>query len=308
MTDTFSPEPFTVPDEQMGLWDSAPPEPPDLWDEPPVDEWIPPEPPDAESPAVSEPLAAPTTVVEEPFAPPSVPLEEPEYTPSNTWERYLASFTPEQNPDIREGEERNRAQALNLMDARFVGVEYQNEAGEPTGYGIGCIEVYADPTREDDVTGRYLDIAAFDNPLDAVALYDTLQTPVEKGWIADYGVHELANFAAGEHDAPDIWREATPDDLAIYDWYTGHDLAFEPPMKTNLAHQQEVAAPSEQSNPAFNALSAIGIQSRRLRSLPRPTAVLRPGDRNRLLDRHLPARSGRPHQLRCQCPVARTQP
>jgi hypothetical protein len=267
MTDNFSPEPFTVPDEQMGLWDSPPPEPPDLWDEPPVDEWIPPEPPDVEPPADSELLDAPTPVsgaspaVDEPFAPQVALAEAPEHVPSNTWERYLASFTPEQNPDIREGEERSRAQALNLMDARFVGVEYQNEAGEPTGYGIGCIEVYADPTREDGVTGRFLDIVAFDDPLDAVALYDTLQTPVEQGWITDYSVHELANFAAGKHDAPDIWREATPDDLAIYHWYAGHDLAFEPPLETDLAHQQNSAVPSEQPSPAFNALSAIGIQA-----------------------------------------------
>ena len=46
MTDNFSPDNFTVPDEQMGLWDAPPTEPPDFWDEPPDDEWIPPEPPE----------------------------------------------------------------------------------------------------------------------------------------------------------------------------------------------------------------------------------------------------------------------
>lgn len=88
-----------------------------------------------------------------------------------------------------------------------------------------------------------------------------MQEPVEKGWIADYSVHELANFAAGEHESPDVWREATPDDLAIYNWYAGHDLAFEPPLETDTEHKQQAAAPSEQPDPAFNALSAIGIQA-----------------------------------------------
>src|SRR5258708_31563039 len=147
------------------------------------------------------------------------------------------------------------------MDARFVGVEYQNEAGEPTGYGVGSIEVYADPTKEDGVAASYLEIAAFDNPLDAAALYDTLQAPVEKGWIADYSVHELANFAASEHEAPDVWREATPDDLAIYKWYAGHYLAVEPPLETNPTHSPDAAAPSEPPDPAFNALIPIRIQA-----------------------------------------------
>jgi hypothetical protein len=237
MADNFSPEPFTVPDEQMGLWDALPPEPPDLLDELPDDEWIPAEPPEdwlpLEPPDVepseiheTQPLGTSVTsegpVHDEPFAPQVSLSDEPEYVPSNTWERYLASFTPDQNPDIVDREQRSRGQALNLFDARFVGVEYQNEAGEPTGYGVGCIEVYADLSQEDSTAGRYLEIAAFDDPLDAAALFDTLQVPIDKGWIAVYSVHELADFAAREHNAADDWREATPDDLAIYRWYAGH--------------------------------------------------------------------------------------
>jgi hypothetical protein len=267
MTDNFSPDDFRVPDEQMGLWD-APPEPPD-------DEWIPPEPPedwqpivppDAEPPDIASALEVTTSgeapITDEPFAPPlGAPVEEPVYEPSNTWERFLASFTPDQNPDIVEREQRSRARDLNLVDARFVGVEYQNDAGEPTGYGVGSIEVYADPAGEDGLSARYLDIATFDNPLEAAALYDTLQTPVEKCWIADHSVHELANFAAGEYRAPEGWREATPDDMAIYQWYAGHDLAFEPPREVDAEHRQSGAAPADRPDPAFNALSAIGVQA-----------------------------------------------
>ena len=51
LSNNFSPDNFTVPDEQMGLWDSVPPEPPDFLDEPPDDEWIPPEPPEGWTPA-----------------------------------------------------------------------------------------------------------------------------------------------------------------------------------------------------------------------------------------------------------------
>jgi hypothetical protein len=254
MTDTFMQEPMPVPDEQMGLWDALPPEPDEFWDEPPDEDWTPPEPPEL----VDEPVAtSESPVVNEPFAPPvDGAIQEPVYEPSNAWERFLASATPEVNPDILDSEQRSRAQALNLVDARFVGVEYQNEAGQPTGYGVGCVEVYADAAQENGVAGSYLEIAAFDNPLDAAALYDTLQTPVDKGWIAHYSVHELANFAAEEHDLADDWRAATPDDLAIYDWYAGHDLTFEPPREVEA--EQSSAEPP---NPAFNALSAIGIQA-----------------------------------------------
>ncbi len=254
MTDAFAQEPIPVPDEQMGLWDALPPEPDGFWDEPPDEGWTPPELPEwADEPVAS----SESPVVDEPFARPlDETIQEPVYEPSNTWERFLASATPDINPDILDSEQRSRAQALNLVDARFVGVEYQNEAGQPTGYGVGCIEVYADAVQENGVAGSYLEIAAFDDPLDAAALYDTLQTPVEKGWIAHYSVLELANFAAEEHGLADDWRAATPDDLAIYDWYAGHDLNFEPPREV------EAEQPSaEPPNPAFNALSAIGIQA-----------------------------------------------
>ena len=106
MTDNFSPDNMTVPDEQMGLWDSVPPEPPDLWDGPPGNEWTPPEPPEDwmppeppevdETPAVSIPVNS-----EEPFAAPlAAQTDEPTHEPSDTWERYLGSFTPDKNPDI----------------------------------------------------------------------------------------------------------------------------------------------------------------------------------------------------------------
>jgi hypothetical protein len=267
MTDNFSPDNIQVPDEQMGLWDSVPPEPPD-------DEWIPPEPPedlqppeppDMEPPDIGNAPVVPTNgevpIPDEPLVPPDASAAEPAYEPSTTWERFLASFTPDQNPDTIEQEQRDRAQDLNLVDARFVGVEYQNGTGEPTGYGVGCIEVYADAAQQDGAAGRYLEIAAFDDPLDAAALYDTLQTPADKGWIPNYSVHELANFAAGEHDLAEDWREATPDDLAIYNWYAGHDLVFGPPREVESEHPQPTAMSSDASNPAFNALSAIGIQA-----------------------------------------------
>jgi len=239
MTDSPSPDNFSVSEDQMGFWDALPPEPPD---------WGPPDMSD-------------NSLTEESFVRPDARPDEREYNPSNTWEHYLASFDPSTSPDVLDAEQRSRAQQLNLVDARFVGVEYQSKVGEPTGYGVGCIEVYADPTKANGTSASYLEIAAFDAPLDAMALYDTLQTPVEKGWIANYSVYELADFAAGEHDMPDDWRQATRDDMAIYQWYAGHDLAFEPPLETDLSHSQETAPRSDQSAPAFNALSAIGIQA-----------------------------------------------
>ena len=258
-----APDDFSVPDEQLGLWDAPPPEPPDdLWDVPPdeddhfspdSDDWNPPSLYDAEPADIDAPF--------DPNYKPEHGLpSEPEFAPSNTWERYLDSYSPGTNPDLLEDEQRSRSQALNLIDARFVGIEYQSEPGVATGYGVGAIEVYADTTNETGSTGRYLEIATFSDPLAAVALYDTLQNPVEKGWIADYAVYELADFAAAEYGAPEPWRDVTADDLAIYDWYAGHNLAVEPP-EIVPDFQQSTAAKPEQADPAFHALSAIGIQA-----------------------------------------------
>jgi hypothetical protein len=270
MVDDFSeypPDEFEVSDEQMGLWD-MPPEPPDLWDEPPYDDGLmPEEPSDFEDAMPPELYDVEPSDIDEPFDESYKPdyglPAEPESSTSsaNVWERYLDSFSPNKNPDVLEAEQRDRAQTLNLLDARFIGIEYQNDHGEPTGYGVGCIELYADPTQESGPTGRYLEIATFADPLAAAALYDTLQTPVDKGWIADYAVYELADFAAADYDTPDTWREATADEQAIYGWYAAFNQAFDQPIEDTIDSPQSKIESTEQTDPVFHALSTIGIQA-----------------------------------------------
>ncbi len=189
-----------------------------LWD------MLPPEPPDEDEPPV------------EPGTPP------------NTWERYLASFSPEANPDVAEDALRDRADALDLADARFIGIEHQAATGQPTGYSVGCLEVYGAGDRY-----RYLEVARFDDAIEAALFYDELQGPVEKGEIALHAVHQYAEFATREQGAPVHWQEAERDHLDIYEWYAEQGHA------RDAGRAPEGDAQKSESLPAFRALSAIGL-------------------------------------------------
>ncbi len=221
---TTLPEDHMPPEDQPTLWDLLELEPPDVGDVSLADE------------EVALPIASGTN---------QDPESEPG-TPPNTWERYLASFSPETNPDVAEQTLRDRADALDLVDARFIGIEYQDAGGQSTGYSVGCIEVYG-------VGDRFLEVAQFDDAVEAAMYYDELQGPVEKGDVAVHAVHQFAEFAAREQGTPIRWQEAERDHLDIYEWYAGQDTARE------AGRSPDGDVQKSESLPAFNALSAIGI-------------------------------------------------
>ena len=65
---TRTPDDFSVPDEQMSLWDAPSPEPPDdLWDEIPDDDSIPPDIDDWDSPSLYDDVES--ADIDEPFDP-----------------------------------------------------------------------------------------------------------------------------------------------------------------------------------------------------------------------------------------------
>lgn len=203
------------------------------------------------------------------FNPGETPIESGEYAPKNTWERYLAAFPAERNPDVVEQELIDRAQALNVVDAQFVGVERTDETGVVTGYEVGCLEVSADVING-GYTGRYLEIGQFQDMPEAENLYHALQGEVHNGGLPTYAVHDYAEFAAHERGLPTAWREVDSETLAPFlEGQAVEREMDEPPLEL---HEQLVqvaveAEPLDQdiavntTAPAFNALSAIGIQA-----------------------------------------------
>jgi hypothetical protein len=200
------------------MWDMLPPEPPDL------DNLEPPDPGDGQL---------------------SLFGSEPEYGPSNTWERYLASQSPDQDSDAAEVELSKRAAEMGLVDARFIGMEHQTPAGQTVGYSIGCIEAY------NDGSASYLEVGYFDELAEVMEVYQQLQTPIDKGWIAPHSVHEFAEFAAGENEMLPEWREASSDEESVYSWYA--------PDRPSL-DVHDAAQKSARDEGVFSALSAIGVK------------------------------------------------
>lgn len=232
-----------IPDVPAGFWDDTPPEPPD--------DWMPPDLADDEPPPI-EPDGE--TFVTAAYARDDVPNgSRSDFEPATTWERYLASESPDKNPDVAEEAMRDRAAGLGLIDARFIGVEYQNPEGQPTGYAVGCMEVY-------DVGGRYLEVARFEDPLEAADCYQSLQQPVEKGEIGIHAVHEFGEFAAREQGIAPAWQDADLDLMEVYDFYAERELGHEVDLSKD-APQSTQPAPDRETSAAFNALSAIGVQA-----------------------------------------------
>jgi hypothetical protein len=232
------------PDDQADFWDflrePEDEEPPDVGDQTLFDAEVT-EPPQAELFDLFAPDDVSVQLESVPAEMPSAPAAG---EPASAWARYLASLKPDPNPDVAEDAFRARAAALGLVDARFIGIEYQDAAGKPTGYSVDCIEVY-------ETGGRYLEIARFEEALEAAAFYHELQEPVDRGEVGAQAVHDFAAFAAREQHSRERWQEAAPEHLDIYGWYAeqGRSLAVGEPEE------------KRQPEPAFNALSAIGLEA-----------------------------------------------
>jgi hypothetical protein len=160
---------------------------------------------------------------------------------------------------------RERSEVLDLVDARFLGVEHHAEGGQATGYEIGCLEVYAD-TVNGGYTGQYLGLAEFQDMADAERLYHELQGHVHNDGLPVYAVHDFAEHVARERELPVQWRDATPQDMAHYVEQLGLEgPGDDPPLDLQEELVRQAAALGdaafEAPQPAFNALGAIGIEA-----------------------------------------------
>ncbi len=284
VADFFAPSPDNWPPPEPPDDDWFAPEPPSESDMSPdfadllselaaLDKGAIPEPPDlAGSPSEAQMGLFDYAPEDDPFVPAEfnlgdTPIEAGEYAPKNTWERYLAAFPAERNPDVVEQELIDRAQALNVVDAQFVGLERADDAGAVTAYEVGCLEVSTDVVNG-GYTGHYLEIGQFQDMAEAEKLYHELQGEVHNGGLPTYAVHDYAKFAAHEREMPTAWREVDSETLSPFlEGQAAERDMDEPPLEL---HEQlvQVAVEAElpdqdvavnTTSPAFNALSAIGI-------------------------------------------------
>lgn len=161
-------------------------------------------------------------------------------------------------------------------DARLIGVERETDAG--TRYEVGAMDVYAN-LNTGDLGGSYLPVAAFDDVDVASAFYHALQEQMHDQGLPAYQVPEFAEQQAfAMNPATAGWRGATPEEYAAYEYLrdleaggiAGRDEppepALDPLMQTavelgGVVSELEAEAPNPniEDQPAFQALSAIGI-------------------------------------------------
>ena len=164
------------------------------------------------------------------------------------------------------------------QDARLIGVERETEDG--TRYEIGAIDVYAN-LNTGDLGGSYLPIAAFDDVDVAAGFYHDLQGQIHDQGLSAAQVPEFAQRQAfAMNPQVENWRGATSEEYAAYEHLrdledgdiAGRDeppeQAIDPLIQTAAelggvvqAVEPEAPGPQIEDGPAFQALSAIGIEA-----------------------------------------------
>ncbi len=214
-------------------WDSVePPDEPDF-DEPPPD-WKPPTLTEIDAPSQS--LEEQRADLEASLAELSERLERADEN-ENTIERYaereelleeqeslleeLEMLTaPEIGSDANSGEMSLtiRPDALNLVDARFLGRPDVDQNGSVTGYTLQCVEIYQD--KNSDYTGRVLDVGHYDNSAKIESHYFVMQDAIASGELSIQAVAEAGEEVALVNglDAT-AWRDATQEDFDLYEFH-----------------------------------------------------------------------------------------
>jgi hypothetical protein len=156
-----------------------------------------------------------------------------------------------------------------VVDAQFVKLERHDETGQVTGHAVGCLEVSAN-VANGGYTGRYLEIARFEDAAEAERLHQELRSAIDSGGLPTYAVNDYADFVTRERGMPLTWREVGPEALAPFlEGLESEPSADEPPLDL---HESLVQVAVDASNPerdvalnaaspASNALSAIGIEA-----------------------------------------------
>jgi len=160
----------------------------------------------------------------------------------------------------------DRAAALHLYDARFIGRDDLDQDGSIAGYTVQALELYADPVTG-DTTGRVLDVGHYTSIEDAEQQYFGLQRAVGEA-LPVYGVAAAGEQMAIANDLFPQWREATPDDLERYTYHLGLDTAsldmppddmpVEPLVFTAL--QTAGIDPEREQQQAIESLRQIGLE------------------------------------------------
>jgi hypothetical protein len=106
-----------------------------------------------------------------------------------------------------------RADARGLYDARFLGRDDLDKAGNVVGHTIQCIEVSLD--RNGNFSGQILDIAHYDDLQEAETDYFAIQSTIGDT-LPLHRVAAIGELTARQNGIPGAWREATDADLARY--------------------------------------------------------------------------------------------
>lgn len=164
------------------------------------------------------------------------------------------------------------------LDARFVGLEQVDPAGQLAGYEVGCVDLYAN-TATGDLGGIFLRVQSFEpDELDqAENLFNRLNGYAYDKNLAAHELPDLAEkaaakIAARENLEPTEWRGLTQDEYALFEreWGLGQEVEPDSPpehIQDDLLYTAyelggvEVDLPEKELHPAVRALTGIGLSA-----------------------------------------------
>jgi hypothetical protein len=161
------------------------------------------------------------------------------------------------------------------LEARLVGLEQRDRAGEVSGYEVGCVDLYAS-TISGDLGGGYLPVQTFapDERARAEDFFSRLAGYADVKDLAAHDLPDLAERAAAQiatregHDPPG-WRGLTPEEYGRYESEFGLvETARPEDSPPDYAHDDllrlayelgGVVVELEEPRPAAQTLSEIGL-------------------------------------------------
>jgi hypothetical protein len=160
------------------------------------------------------------------------------------------------------------------MDARFVGLEQFDPAGQLTGYEVGCVDLYAN-VETGDLGGTFLQVQTFgsDQLEQAEDLFNRLNGYAYDKDLAAYELPDLAEKAAAKiarREGLEVssWRGLTPDEYTMFGRELGFVQDIDPDMPPEYVQDDllraaydlsGVAVDVEAAEPAARALTGIGL-------------------------------------------------
>jgi hypothetical protein len=179
-----------------------------------------------------------------------------------------------------------RAEKLNLYDARFEVAPNHDQAGQATDYALRCVEVYANPATA-ELAGQALSIGTYASQEEAAQQYGRLQQAIG-GAIPPYAVAAVGEQIAIENGLWPQWQPITASDLEPYRPQVDLNKVTDLPPD-DMAVKAPVFAPhtafSVEQQQAMEALRTIGLEP--------------PADFNLFRDTYLDSQTG----IRCMAGI-----